>query len=117
MRIGLAIDPDTNDLFFEANSLAVVTEAEAVGQHIRQRLKTFIGEWFLDTAAGVPWLQQIFAKHYNPALAEAVTKSEILATDGVVSIESFSVRFDRTSRGVIINSIEVLTDYDERVVV
>lgn len=113
MRIGLAIDPATNDLFLQQDgSLAVVTEAEAVGQHVRQRLKAFAGEWFLDVTAGVPWIRDIFAKQYNPALAEAVVKNEILNTDGVTAINSFSVRFDRNTRGVIITSVTVMTDYD-----
>ena len=33
-HIGLAIDPETNDLFLEGNGLAVVTGSEAVGQHV-----------------------------------------------------------------------------------
>src|SRR5690606_2352093 len=83
-HIGLAIDPATNDLFLRPNGeLAIVRGAEAVGQHVRQRLKTFSGEWFLDTAAGVPWLDEILGRGYDPALAEAVVKGEVLDTDGV----------------------------------
>lgn len=113
-HIGLAIDPITNDLFVDgSNNLAIVTGAEAVGQHARQRLKTFQGEWFLDTSAGVPWLAQIMGAKYDPALVEAVVKAEILDTDGVVEITSFSVGFDRSTRNVIIRDVEVLTVYDE----
>lgn len=117
-HIGLALDPETNDLFLRADgSLAVVTGAEAVGQHVRQRLKTFAGEWFLDTTAGVPWLSQIMGKKYDPALAEAVVKAEILDTDGVVEITSFSVGFDRTERRLNIKDVEVLTVYDSEVTI
>lgn len=113
-RIGLAIDPATNDLFLDsAGNLATVTDAEAVGQHAKQRLGTFQGEWVYDTTAGVPWLSQILGKSYDPALAEAVVKAELLDTDGVEEITSFSVGFDKTSRGLNINEVEVLTDYDE----
>lgn len=113
-RIGLAIDPTTNDIFVAADGqLATVRDAEAVGQHVRQRLKTFTGEWFLDTAAGVPWLDEILGKQYDPALAESVTKAEVLDTEGVTSIESFAVRFTRASRGLIIDSIEVRSEYDD----
>lgn len=116
MRIGIAIDPATNDVFKASDkNLATVTEAAAVGQHVRQRLKTFFGEWFLDTGVGVKWIQQIFARKYNPALAESVVKGEILATDGVTSIETFAIRFDRTTRGILIGDVEVITDYDKRV--
>lgn len=116
MRIGLAIDPETNDLFLRADgALAVVTENEAIGQHVRQRLKTFAGEWFLDTVAGMPWLTDLFAKKFDPALAEAIVKAEILNTDGVNSIVSFSVGFDRRLRDLQFRDIQVLTDDDVRI--
>lgn len=114
-HVGLAIDPETNDLFLDADgNLAVARKAEAVAQHVRQRLMTFRGEWFLDTSAGVPWLDQILGKQYDPALAEAVVKAEILDTDGVTEITSFSVDFVNGSgeRRLNIKEIEVLTSYD-----
>lgn len=115
-HIGLAIDPATNDLFLRPNGeLAIVRGAEAVGQHVRQRLKTFSGEWFLDTTAGVPWLDEILGRGYDPALAEAVVKGEVLDTDGVTEITAFSVRFDRTRRALEAFGIEIMTEYDEEV--
>lgn len=50
-------------------------------------------------------------------LAESVLKAEILGTDGVTDISTFSVRFDRTTRGLIAYDIEVATEYDEGAVV
>ena len=118
VRFGVAIDQATNDLFLTAaGNLATVTDAEAVGQHARQRLSTFSREWFLDTTAGVPWLDQILGKAYDPALAESVVKAEILNTDGVTEITSFSVSFDKATRGLIIRSVEVGTVFDEEVTV
>lgn len=112
--MSLAIDQTTNDLYLEADgNLAWVKNAEAVGQHARQRLQTYEGEWFLDTSAGVPWLEQILGKAYDPALAEAVVKAEILETNGVTGIEGFSVSFDRGTRRLNIRSIEVMTKYGE----
>lgn len=111
---GLAINPTTNDLFVdETNNLAIVTNAEAIGQHVRQRLKFFEDEWFLDRTAGVPWLQQILGQKYDPALADALVKAEILDTSGVISISSFSVSYAKTTRGLIISDISVYTVYEE----
>lgn len=113
MHMGLAIDPDTNDLYLDQNNnLAVVHNAAAVAQHVRQRLKTFQGEWFLDTTAGVPWLAQIMGKQYDPALAEAVVKAEIMDTDAVVEITSFSVSFASDVRRLDIRDVGVMTEYD-----
>lgn len=115
-HFGLAIDQDTRDLFLAPDgNLATVTGAEAVAQHVRQRLKTYKGEWFLDTTAGVPWLEQIMGDGFNPALAEAVVKAEILDTHGVVEITSFSVTFDASVRRLVIKDIAVLTTYDQEV--
>lgn len=113
-RFAFALAQATNDLFLAGDgNLATVTDAEAVGQHVRQRLQTYSAEWFLDTSAGVPWLDQILGKGYDPALAEAVVKAEILDTDQVTGIEGFSVSFDRGTRGLNIRSIEVMTGYQE----
>jgi len=115
-HIGLAISPITNDLYLDSSgNLAVVRDAHAVGQHVRQRLKTFSQEWFLDNAAGLPWLDQLLGKRYDPALAEAIVKAEILDTDGVTEITSFSVSFDRGVRRLHIRDIEVFTTYDQEV--
>lgn len=104
------------DLFLDANStLAFVYDAEAIGHHARQRLMTFEGEWFLDRFAGVPWLSDVLGKMYDPVMAEAVVKAELLDTDGVVDLTSFSTRFSRETRGLDAFNIEVLTIYDQEV--
>lgn len=115
-RIGLAVSNTPlapNDLIVTEAGLEIVTDALAVGQHVRQRLMTFVGEWFLDNRVGVPWLSRIMARKFDPELAESVVKAEILKTDGVREITAFSVSFSKTTRGLNIKEIEVLTDYDE----
>lgn len=111
-----AIDGKTNDLYLDATgNIATVTNAQAVGEHVRQRLQTYSGEWFLNTDVGVPWLSEILGQRYNPALAESVVKAEILRTEGVTGISSFSVSFNRDTRGVIIKDVTVTTIFEEDV--
>lgn len=118
MHCGLAIDPETNDLFLTTSGeLAIVEGAEACGQHARQRLMTFQGEWFLDNTAGMSWLSDIMGKRYNPELAEAIVKNEILDTDGVTGISNFSVSFNNETRNLMIRQVEVSTVYNEEVVI
>lgn len=119
MRIGLALKRDGSapaDLYLaDDGQLAVVRDAEAVGQHARQRLMAHEGEWFLDRMVGVPWVRDILGKGYDPVLAEAVIKAEILDTDGVTGIRSFKVQFDRSVRNLSAHDIEVETVYDVEV--
>ncbi len=118
-RKGLALQSENGtppDIYFDdSGNLAIVTNSQAVSQHINQRLKTFEGEWFLDKSAGVTWLSDVLGDKYDPVIAETLTKTEILETDGVTDIESFSVRFDRSSRGLKSYDISVNTEYEERI--
>lgn len=115
-HFGLDLDPKTNDLRLTRNNqLSVVENGEAVALHIKHRLMTFKGEWFLDTEAGVPWLGDVLGRAYDPALAEAVVKAEILDTHGVVEITSFSVAFAGDLRKLEIKHISVMTVYGTEV--
>jgi len=116
-RIGLALRPNENgihDLALTADgNLDMVQDAEAIGQHARQRVMTYAGEWFLDTTCGVPWLDQIMGRQFDPALSESVLKKEMIETDGVTAIEAFSLSFNRTLRGLNVTRATLATEYDE----
>lgn len=117
-HIGLALSNEDDftgipDIYFVNGNLAMVEDARAVGQHVKQRLKTHAGEWDYDKKAGVPWLDQLLGRQYDSALAEDVVKTCIVQTDGVTMITKFSVSFDATTRGVLARSINVKTIYDD----
>lgn len=113
--IGLGIDFDTGDLYFDGDgNLVTVTGARAVQEHAVQRVKTFEGEWFLDITAGLPWWQRILGQQFDEALAEAIVKAEVFGTQGVTEITSFSVNFDRMARVINIRDITVATEYDDQ---
>jgi len=118
-RMGLALRRDGDapaDLYLdEDGNLAIVRNAQAVGQHVRQRLMTFHGEWFLDTTVGIRWLRDVLGGNYDPVMAESLVKAEVLATDGVIDISGFSVRFSRVTRGLSAADITVVTEYEEEI--
>jgi hypothetical protein len=120
-RIALALRPNENGIHDLAvtddGNLDMVTDAEAVGQHARQRTMTFFGEWFLDTTCGVPWLEQIMGRQFDAALAESVIKKELIETDGVTGIEAFSLSYSRTVRGINVTRATLATEYDEEATV
>ena len=114
MEIGLSINQVTNDLELDENhSLIVVTRSAAIAQHVRQRLNTFQGEWYLNTDAGVRWLDDILGQAYDPVLTETTVKQVILDTAGVREIIRFDVNFKNDIRELNINVIEILSIYDE----
>jgi hypothetical protein len=114
---GLALDSETHDLYLDgSNNLVVARDAHAIGEHVKQRMKMFAGEWFLDTRVGLPWLPRpgqfaIFDRPYNAGASEALIKAEILNTPGVVAVEDFEARVDRATRGLIVEA-EIVTIFD-----
>lgn len=113
-HFAFSLDPETNDWHLDSSgNLAIVTDADAVAQHARQRVKTYQGEWFLDTEAGIPWIENILGRVYNPELAEALVTAEIVATDGVTGILGVSTSLSRKVRGLELNSAEITTIYGE----
>lgn len=89
---------ECNDIFLSGNRISVNSDSEQVAQSVRSRLLFYQGEWFLDLTAGVPYFQQIFQKPAQIATAESALKSEILKTEGLNSLTSFSSSFDRQTR-------------------
>ena len=98
-----------NDLHFdEAGSLVMAADEAAIGQHVRQRLMLWKGEWFLDTDAGVDWRGEVFSlRSDQAALADAVIKAVVAETPGVEAIEEYAAHSDRTSRGVIVDRLRI----------
>lgn len=112
--VGLSIQPH-NDLRLDATgSPVLVYDAEAIGEHIRQRLMFWRGEWFLNTDAGVEWTRYVLGRPPSELpLAESAIKTEIAATSGVSEILEFSAVYDRASRGLRIERCQVATVFDD----
>jgi hypothetical protein len=103
---------DAHDMTFGNGFGNFAYDAEAVAQSVHTRLLLIQDEWFLDVDAGVPYLQSIMVKPANLSLAEALIKKSILETDGVDSIESFSMLFNQDTRRMVVTA-GVKTQFDD----
>lgn len=95
---------DSHDMTFGQGIANMADEAESVAQRVYTRLLLLFSEWFLDTDAGVPYLQDVTIKPANMPLAEAVIKRTILETDGVLEIRSFNMTLDRETRRLTVSA-------------
>ena len=94
--------------------------AEVVAQRLSIRLKTFLGEWFLDVGYGVPYYQQILAKKTTKVAVDRIFQQQILSERGVRELVSFSSTFEnrqynmsfkvRVMNGSVTESITVNTN-------
>ena len=88
----------TGDLFLDEIDLVLNSGQEAIQQHMSQRLRTFVGEWFLNLTVGVPYYQQILVKNPDPVIVDSVLKKEIIDTPGTKRLLDFDLDVDTTSR-------------------
>ena len=100
--INLQLD-DSGDIFTRNYGLARTSGNDQVAQRISTRLKLLLGEWFLDTGAGVPWFDQILIKNPNRAIVQGVLKRAILQTPKVNDLIRFDISEDSVNRKIVVN--------------
>ena len=88
----------TGDIELIEGSMSLNSTNFAIAQHLRSRLRTFYGEWFLDISKGVPYFEQILIKNPNPVSVDSILKKEILETDGVLELREFDLDLNPTTR-------------------
>jgi len=98
--IDIALDKVTHDLVLTNNDLVMLDGAERVRQHLAIKLKIWVGEWFMDTEFGTPYLSDILGKQVSLAGSVAALKKSISEVDGVQSITRFEFDFNRSSRSL-----------------
>jgi hypothetical protein len=100
--IDFALSRATRDMVFGQSArgatLLSVDGAERVAQAVGIRLRTWLGEWFLDATHGVPYLEEILDKGKRPQIIESVLRAQILDVGGVMAIESFGLTLDAPAR-------------------
>jgi len=88
----------TGDFTFGSGQLNyLINSPEAVAQVVQTSLLLFLGEWYLDLTAGVPYPEDIIGKH-SQALADATLIAYISQIQGVTNIEGFQTVLDPDTR-------------------
>lgn len=108
----LAIN-SVNDIFLARDGrLAIVTDADAVGQNCKTAMQAQRFEMVYRYNDGMPTRQTAFDR-FNPAQFEASARAVIMAVEGVESIQSFEV--DKVGNSVVY-SAAIQTIYGPTVV-
>ena len=104
----IRLDDFAHDIVIAAGDLVIY---DSVAQHIKQRLLTILGEWFLDLSIGLPWFDEILGKHQDLSLVESLIKASIIDTPGVAELREFTIEASETQeRTANIQFSAILTD-------
>ena len=87
----------------------LVNTPEAVAQAVATRLGLWQGDWWLNQAAGMPWLTQVLG-YGTQLLYDQAIQEQILGTPGVRGITSYSSTFNPTTRQLKV-TVSLSTDY------
>lgn len=96
----VAIDPATGGYLFVGGKRQFVYDKPAIQQAIRTRLRTIMGEWFLDRTLGVPYFQAILVKGADPRGIQSILSAEIAAVQGVSAVVSVNLAYDKKKRAL-----------------
>lgn len=108
--LDLALDAKKHDLIIADGDFIVIDNAERVAQQIKIQLLTWLGEWFLDTTHGVPYLDYILVKNPNLELIASIFREQIMKVDDVDCVNSLEIDYDAQTRTMTVD-YEVSTSY------
>lgn len=83
--------------------VTLVTDDEAVAQHLMIRLRHFLGEWELNTLEGIPFFRDVFIKAPNLGLVRDIFRHAIIHTTGITSVEEISIDVNAGTRQAAIS--------------
>jgi hypothetical protein len=97
----LMLGPD-GDVLIPADGQPRLTSgtAQAAAQRLRIRCLTFLGEWFLDTTAGIPYFQEIFTQIPDEGILRTLFRNQVGADSYVVAVPECEVTIDRRTRNL-----------------
>lgn len=110
MAYDLAMNVQTGDLVVRNGDLMIVNNGERVAQQVLITLREWLGEWFLKTSDGVPYLEYILVKNPNEAHVRQVLSEAIQSVEGVKGVTGLEFAFNRILRTLTV-SYEIDTDY------
>lgn len=104
-------NPDVGDLYLTDGQITLTPDTKtAVAQHIAIRLRTFFGEWFLDTAQGVPYFEIVMVKNPDLSQISGIFRAVILETPGVAYIDRLNLDHDKATRVLNISDLRIVLD-------
>mgnify|MGYP002651094048 FL=1 len=88
------LDYQIGDIIWKNGPLTKADVTQPFTENVQQRLfimlRTFMGEWFMDTQHGIPYFQRILGRKTPKAAVDRIFQEKILAEQGVAEIVSFT---------------------------
>lgn len=97
------------DLAIQNGDISLCGTADATAQAISIRLKTFAGEWFLNTDVGLPYLTQIFGRKNSQRFLRRLVSDALKGLPDVMEVKDLLIEEGQEPRSMVIKFQAVLT--------
>lgn len=112
-NVDLELDATDWDLVFTADGdLSFVSGTAAVAQEIKFALQLFREEWFLEPAAGFPWLQEVLGFKWDQTRLRGLFLEVIEGVESVKSVDRLALSFNENTRKLTVD-YGILTEFGE----
>lgn len=101
-------DIDTTD-----NALSLLTGYDAIAQHLQIRLRTFLGEWFLDQRIGMPYFEEFLVKNPNKLVLDSRIRECVLETPGIIAVGAIDYELTGATRSLAVSFTATLQSGDD----
>lgn len=98
----IAADINTSDIVLQNGDIMMIDDAARVAQQILITLRFWLGEWFLNTTEGTPYLEYILVKQPNMAHIRQILTEQIQSVEGVKSVTDMTLTFDQRERHLLV---------------
>ena len=105
MAYDLAMNINTNDLILKDRDLLLIDNAENIAQGIVIALRFWLGEWFLDTKQGVPYLERVLVKNPNENHIRQVFTEAIQGVPGVRKVVEMGLYYSTVERALVVEYV------------
>lgn len=106
---GGSLDSTYSDIELVNGDLFILKDnMDIIEQSLRQKLRLFYGEWFLDQSKGLPYKGTIIGKGTQGTVLESLYVQTILSVVGVLKLLTFRLTSDTRTRVLSVYA-EILT--------
>lgn len=106
LALTLAVDPDNiveGDLHLESGQLHFWDGDEQRLQSMVTLLRFDLGEWFLNSAEGVPWFEQVLVHNPNMRAVREILRRVLLLTPGALEVTRLELTRNRVKRTLAVD--------------
>jgi len=86
------------DIALVNSQIQMISGLDEMAQKVDNCLNSFKGDWFLDLTLGVPYFQTILQKGTTDDQIEAILTDYIASIEGVITILSFEIETNKSTR-------------------